>query len=75
MSEADCINCPVDHFNHLEGQHACFHCGAEAFQPEMGQSQCVCTGSGKQFQVNCNNNGLGFQFLLGVKTSALVSRR
>ena len=52
MSDADCLNCPVDHFNHLEGQDACFHCGAEAYQTEMGQPQCQCAGAGKQFQVN-----------------------
>ena len=51
-SEAeDCSPCPVDHFNHLEGQGACFHCGAEAYQPDTGQEICICNGAGKQFQV------------------------
>lgn len=48
---AECSNCPVDHFNNLEGQIGCFYCGGEAEQPASGSTTCLCTGAGRDFQV------------------------
>ncbi|KAM8927680.1 uncharacterized protein RCH25_007931 [Pelodytes ibericus] len=45
-----CIDCPVNFFNNMVGQKACFPCGSEAIQPEEGQTTCVCRGEGQVFQ-------------------------
>lgn len=50
-SVADCLLCPVDHYNPYEAQTACFICGGEAKQPKAGQAECDCVGSGRDFQV------------------------
>ena len=50
-SVSDCVDCPVDHFNHLTGQIGCFPCGSEAEQPYRGRWTCSCTGAGRDFQV------------------------
>ncbi|XP_041098190.1 uncharacterized protein si:dkey-103g5.4 isoform X2 [Polyodon spathula] len=52
LSANDCLRCPVDFFNHLEGQAACFTCGSEARQPQEGQESCLCLGEGQEFQVS-----------------------
>ncbi|XP_073511543.1 uncharacterized protein [Phyllobates terribilis] len=45
-----CLKCPTDFFNHVEGQTSCFTCGSEAVQPEEGQTTCICRGEGRVFQ-------------------------
>ena len=50
-SVEDCIDCPINHFNHLTGQDQCFSCGGEAEQPNKGQKTCTCSGAGRDFQV------------------------
>lgn len=55
----DCLQCPVDHFNHLMGQAGCFSCGGEASQKKTGQPLCECAGAGRDFQVGAlRNQGL-----------------
>ncbi|KAK6469303.1 hypothetical protein HHUSO_G32740 [Huso huso] len=52
VSADACLECPVDYFNHLEGQAACFTCGSEARQPQEGHESCLCLGEGQEFQVS-----------------------
>ncbi len=47
-----CIPCPVNHYNHLTGQTACFHCGGQASQPSRGQQKCICNGLRRVFMVS-----------------------
>lgn len=47
----DCLLCQVDHYNHLTGQPACFHCGGQAKQPYLGQDRCQCNGLHRVFMV------------------------
>lgn len=48
----NCLPCGVDHYNHLTGQSACFHCGGQARQPYLGQDKCQCNGLHRVFMVN-----------------------
>ncbi|XP_029964558.1 uncharacterized protein LOC115400686 [Salarias fasciatus] len=46
---ADCHPCPVNTFNHLPAQKACFSCGSSSTSP-AGSSSCTCTGKNRAFQ-------------------------
>ena len=46
-----CIPCSANHYNHLTGQTACFHCGGQAQQPYRGQTRCQCNGLHRVFMV------------------------
>ena len=48
---SNCTLCPVDHYNHLLAQTACFHCGGQATQPFQGQDKCKCNGLHRVFLV------------------------
>lgn len=48
----NCLPCQVDHYNHLTGQAACFHCGGQASQPYLGQDRCQCNGLHRVFMVS-----------------------
>ncbi|CAB4034339.1 Hypothetical predicted protein, partial [Paramuricea clavata] len=45
----NCLPCKIDHYNHLTGQSACFHCGGQARQPYLGQDRCQCNGLHRVF--------------------------
>ncbi|XP_069546468.1 uncharacterized protein [Brachyistius frenatus] len=45
----DCNSCPVDTFNHLPAQKACFPCGSSSTSP-AGSSSCTCMGKNRAFQ-------------------------
>jgi hypothetical protein len=48
----NCLPCQIDHYNHLTGQSACFHCGGQAKQPYLGQDKCQCNGLHRVFMVS-----------------------
>ena len=48
---SNCTFCPVNHYNHLLAQTACFHCGGQAKQPYQGQDVCECNGLHRVFLV------------------------
>jgi hypothetical protein len=48
----NCLPCKIDHYNHLTGQSACFHCGGQARQPYLGQDRCQCNGLHRVFMVS-----------------------
>lgn len=48
---SNCTYCPIDHYNHLEGQKACFQCGGQAKQPYPKQDKCLCNGLHRVFMV------------------------
>jgi hypothetical protein len=48
----NCLPCNIDHYNHLTGQSACFHCGGQARQPYLGQDRCQCNGLHRVFMVS-----------------------
>ncbi|XP_021231917.1 uncharacterized protein LOC110387733 isoform X3 [Numida meleagris] len=50
LTPHSCLACPVDFFNPMPGQKACFPCGSEAAQPTEGQETCICLGKGQVFQ-------------------------
>ncbi|XP_028320851.1 uncharacterized protein LOC114474630 [Gouania willdenowi] len=46
---SDCHSCPVNTFNHLPAQRACFPCGSSSTSPS-GSSSCTCIGQNRAFQ-------------------------
>ncbi|KAM6933259.1 uncharacterized protein FYW49_001626 [Xenentodon cancila] len=44
----DCHPCPVNTFNHLPAQKACFPCGSSSKSP-AGSSSCTCIGKNRAF--------------------------
>ena len=48
----NCLPCQVDHYNHLTGQAACFHCGGQASQSRIGEDKCECNGLHRVFMVS-----------------------
>lgn len=48
----DCLPCQKDHYNHLTGMAACFHCGGQATQPFLRQDTCQCSGLNRVFMVS-----------------------
>ena len=46
-----CLPCPVDAYNHVPGQSACFGCSSDATATSTGSTTCECSGRNRQFQV------------------------
>ena len=49
-----CLACPFNYYQELTGQVGCKYCGAEAEQPTLGSTTCLCSGDNRDFQPSDN---------------------
>lgn len=47
----DCLRCPVNTYNHQNGQKVCRPCGTSAIAP-LGSITCSCIGKNRAFQIS-----------------------
>ena len=75
-SNASCVSCPQNYYNHLEGQVACRECSSSAFS-QSGSSRCSCIGLNRAFQMTDGQCICmpGFEFFDGTVVERETVRR